>query len=168
MLKYKGIAQGWLLDPTGSQPLAAMELAKTGYQVLVACNNPIIAKLYEVISLSPSKNQFQAALSEFGSFRVGNERLELNIKKVYQVECPFCHAINDQADFLWRKGEEIPYQKVLECSACKLKSETPLTEQDIQHNASIGNLNLYRSRAYQRVLPGSETPPATVEEVILS
>jgi len=166
MLKYKGIHDSWLLDPIGSNPLSAIELANVGYRVMVASNNPILAKLYEVICSSPSKNQFQAALSEFGSFKVGNERLEMQIKKIYQTECPNCHSLNDNADYLWKKGEETPYHKELQCNSCKLKSESPMSEQDLSIQSSIGNINLYRSRAIQRVMPGVSTPPPVVQEVI--
>jgi len=166
MLKYKDINEGWLLDPIGSNPLSAIELANVGYRVMVACNNPILAKLYEVICRAPVKNQFQAALSEFGSFKVGDERLELQIRKIYQTECPNCRSTNDNADFLWKKGEDTPFQKELLCTSCKLKSESPISEQDLLIQSSIGNLNLYRSRAFQRVIPGVETPPPVVQEVI--
>ncbi len=42
MLNKKGIHNGWILDPLGSQPLAALDLAKCGYRVFVSSNNPIL------------------------------------------------------------------------------------------------------------------------------
>ena len=159
MLNYKDIKGGWLLDPIGSHPLSAIELAKDGFQVFVACNNPIIAKFYEVICQAYSKIQFQGALSDFGSIKIGEERLETQIRKLYQTECPNCHALNDYADFQWKKGDEQPFIKEMVCMSCKQKSESRISEIDLAHRSSIGNINLYRSRSIQRVIPGVETAP---------
>ena len=168
MLNYKDVKGGWLLDPIGSHPLSAIELAKDGFQVFVACNNPIIAKIYEVICQAYSKIQFQGALSDFGSIKIGEERLETQIRKLYQTECPNCHALNDYADFQWKKGDEQPFIKEMVCMSCKQKSESRISEIDLAHRSSIGNINLYRSRSIQRVIPGVETAPPAVQEVMQS
>jgi len=166
MLNYQGIQKGWLLDPIGSHPLAAIDLAKDGFQVFVACNNPIIAKIIEVICHAYSKTQFQGALSEFGSIKIGEDRLETSIRKLYQSECPNCHTINDFSDFIWKKGDEIPTTKEMVCTVCKQKSESRISEIDLKFRKLLGNINLYRSRSIQRVIPGIDVAPPVVEEVI--
>ena len=59
MLQYQGIKKGWILDPLGNQPLAAIELAQSGFRVFVACNNPILARIFEVICLAPGYSEFK-------------------------------------------------------------------------------------------------------------
>jgi len=168
MLQYKNIFSGWLLDPIGSHPLSAIELAKNGYKVLVAVSNPVIAKLYEVICMAPSKAEIQAAISEFGALRVGEERLELNIKKMYESDCPNCKVLTNHVKFVWRKGDAVPVLKELSCPACGFTGESAPSQFDIEKLKQLGNIPMYESRALQRVLPGTTDPPAMLSEAIQS
>ncbi len=168
MLKFKNIHKGWVLDPIGSHPLSAIELAKDGYQVLVAVSNPILAKLYEVISSAPTKAEIQAAISEFGALRLGDERLELNIKRMYESDCPACQEVCNHVKFIWKKGETVPSAKELSCPICGFSGESEISQFDIDKLKQLGNIPLYESRALQRVLPGSEDPPAMLNEIIQS
>ena len=80
MLLFSGIDQGWVLDPIGNQPLSDIELAQAGYQVFVACNNPILAKILQVICAAYPKSLYQAAIADFGALKLGAERLENQVK----------------------------------------------------------------------------------------
>ncbi len=168
MLHSKDIHNGWVLEPIGSHPLAAIELANAGFQVMVACSNPILAKLYEVISANPSREEIQAAISEFGALKIGNERLEVGIKNLYESECPNCHELNNHAKFMWKKGEKAPFSKEIMCHQCGFNGEASINEIDLNKLKLIGNSQLFESRALQRVLPGSEEPPQAVKEIIQS
>lgn len=168
MLHSKGIHDGWILDPIGSHPLAAIELANAGFQVMVACSNPILAKLYEVISANPSRLEIQAAISEFGALKIGDERLEVGIKNLYESDCPNCSELSNHTKFMWKKGEITPFAKELNCDSCGFNGEAPISKFDLSKLAMIGNSQLFESRAIQRVLPGSEEPPSAVKEIIQS
>jgi hypothetical protein len=52
----------WILDPFGNSPELALELARSGYQVLVTANNPVNSFLIEVLSLAPTKLELEEAL----------------------------------------------------------------------------------------------------------
>ncbi len=168
MLQFKNVHKGWVLDPIGSHPLSAIELAKNGYQVLVAVSNPLLAKLYEVVASAPTKVEIQAAISEFGALRIGDERLEMNIKKMYESDCPICQELCQHVRFIWKKGGTEPNAKELSCTACGFSGESEISQFDRNKLKQLGNIPLYESSALQRVLPGSEDPPALLSEVIQS
>lgn len=166
ILQYQGIKNGWILDPIGSQPLAAIELAQSGFRVFVACNNPILANLFELLCLAPDFSDFQAALSEFGSLKLGEERLENQIKSLYQTTCPTCQAVVNQVSYLWEREAKIPYKRDLHCEACGTEGLFDLNDRDLANILRTGNINLHRTRALQKVLPGFSQPPEAVMEVI--
>lgn len=166
MLKESGIVDGWILEPIGSHPMAAIDLAQHGYRVFVACNNPILARLYEVICAAPSLAEITAALSELGALKRGDERLELQLTAQYQTTCPKCGQTLSNVTFFWQKDASAPYAKEIDCGNCNLTGEFPVSDQDISVLQKSGNIQLHRTRALQRVLPGSDTPPIAVQEVI--
>lgn len=166
MLQFREIKNGWILDPLGNQPLSAIELAQSGYRVFVACNNPILARIFEVLCLAPGYSEFQAALSEFGSLKLAEDRLENQIKSLYETSCPTCHAVVDQVSYLWEREANSPYKRDLHCHACGTEGLFDLDEKDLTNILKTGNINLHRSRALQKVLPGFNQPPEAVIEVI--
>ena len=166
MLQYQGIKEGWILDPLGNQPLAAIELAQSGFQVFVACNNPILARIFEVLCLAPGYSEFQAALAEFGSLKLGEDRLENQIKALYETACPTCHAIVDQVSYIWEREANTPYKREIHCHACGTEGLFDLDEKDLANLLKTGNINMHRSRALQKVLPGINQTSEAVMEVI--
>ncbi|MBE9524600.1 MAG: hypothetical protein IMY76_05840, partial [Chloroflexi bacterium] len=44
----KGDSHAWVLDPFGTSPRLAVEIARAGYRVLVAANNPVNRFLMEL------------------------------------------------------------------------------------------------------------------------
>lgn len=168
MLQYKGVNQGWLLDPIGSQPLAAVELARAGFRVVVASSNPLLAKLYEVICSAPKRAEVQAAISEFGALRIGEERLEVNINNLYMTDCPSCSEFGSTVKFIWKKGDSAPFAKEIKCRSCGFNGEGKISEFDLDKLKQIGNTSLVESRALQRVFPSFGDPPAMLTEVIQS
>ena len=62
----------WILDPFGGSPWIVHEIAKAGYNVLVAAHNPVLQFLIELISDSPSENEFNSALSHLANEAKGD------------------------------------------------------------------------------------------------
>lgn len=165
MLASQKIHNGWVLDPLGSHPLAAIELAQAGYQVFVASNNPIFSHFYQVLCQSPDRLDIQAALSEFAALRQTGERLEVQIKKKYLSLCPKCSQ-PVQAVYLWKKEEEKPYAKEVNCPHCLTNEVFPVDEEDFLLLNTLGNVSLHRIRAIQRVGEQVSSPSQAVQEVI--
>lgn len=156
----------WLLDPLGASPTLALEAARAGYRVVVACNNPIIAFLIETLASAPKTADFQSALAELAVAKRGEERLERHILHLYRTECDSCgEAVTAQA-FLWRKGELQPYARVYQCHKCGDSGERPVSAADLERLAAMGGDRMQRSRALQRVVMSDEEYRADVEEAL--
>jgi hypothetical protein len=61
---------GMVLDPFGSSPTAILEVARAGYRVIVACNNPILAHMLRVLAGAYPKEHF-SHLGNFGCYTKG-------------------------------------------------------------------------------------------------
>ncbi len=159
-------ASAWLLDPFGSTPALALEIARTGRRALVACNNPLLAFCIETLATVPQPADFQSALAELGSTRRGVERLETHLQSLYATPCPGCGQTNQAAGFLWRKGEPEPYARLLRCPACNTEGEYPLAPEDRAALETIGSPALHRSRALGRIFLGDEGDADIAESVV--
>ncbi len=166
MLSYCGIKDGWILDPIGNQPTSIIELAQSGYQVFVACNNPILARILQVMCSGYNESQYKAAIADLGALRRGEERLESQIKALYNSPCPECSSIQTEVKFHWKKNQIIPYDREIECHNCGFSGVVKISDFDLETLKKIGNYNLHRNRAIQRVLPGNIEIPVAVKEVI--
>lgn len=142
----------WIIDPLGSNPMFDLEAAKAGYRVLVTSNNPVLSFMLEILAKAPSTNDFQIALSELASARLGNERLETHLQSLYQTKCSGCgHTIQAQS-FLWKKDEAQPFARQYRCPFCGDEGDHLLEEDDIQRLAQITRgASLHRARAAERV-----------------
>ena len=156
----------WLLDPLGASPALALEAARAGYRVLVACNNPVIAFLIETLASAPKTADFQAALAELAVAKRGEERLEKHILDLYRTHCDSCSETVTAQAFLWRKGESQPYARVYQCSKCGESGERPVTAADLERLAAMGGDRMQRSRALQRVVMSDEEYRTDVEEAL--
>ncbi len=166
MLLFSGIDQGWVLDPIGNQPLSDIELAQAGYQVFVACNNPILAKILQVICAAYPKSLYQAAIADFGALKLGAERLENQVKKLYISPCPDCLSDQTEVRYLWKKNQSFPFAREVSCKNCDLNGVYKLSDMDHENLKQIGNIQLHRMKVLQRIIPGSSDPPIAVKEVI--
>lgn len=145
-----------ILDPFGSSPQTALEAARAGYRVVVACNNPVVRFLTEVLAAAPSAADFNAALAELAMQKRGDERLENVLQNLYLTTCPGCNRKVPAEAFLWRKAETAPYAKILHCPACQWEGETEVDEFDLQVLSQSLNDTINRTRALQRVEIGDE------------
>lgn len=166
MLHFSGIDHGWILDPIGNQPLSAVELAQAGYQVFVACNNPILAKILQVICSAYPLSVYQAAIADFSALKLGTERLENQINKLYLSPCPNCFSEQTQVRYLWKKNQSLPFARELVCKDCDLNGVYKLSDRDHENLSQIGNIQLHRTKVLQRTIPGSSETPVAVKEVI--
>ena len=162
----------WILDPFGTSPRLVVEMARQGYRVIVAANNPILRFLVEMAASPPSREELQASLAVLaGSYR-GAERLELHIRSLYQTECARCGSPVIADAFLWENAEggrsaaAAPYARVYTCPICRDSGERPCNAADIARAASINANSLSRARALERVAPRNDPDRPYAEQAI--
>lgn len=167
-LKMLSIPKGsWLLDPFGAQPALAIEAAQAGMRILVAVNNPILAHLLETIASAPQREAFQSILTELGSTRRADERLERAIRSSYESPCPVCNATATVTAYLWNAGQDHPFARLLKCSSCGLEAEKPICPEDLKNQILPGSTALTRARALARVSnPGEGEIHQTIEKTL--
>ena len=156
----------WVLDPLGASPALALEIARAGYRVLVASNNPILSFMTETLAAAPRAADFQAALAELAVAKRGNERLETHIQSLYLTECDTCNATVPVEAFLWRKGEPQPFARLYNCPSCGESGEHPITPADLERLSATGSDKLHRSRALQRVILDQDERREDVEAAL--
>ncbi len=156
----------YILDPLCSSPTLVLEAARAGYRVLVACSNPILGFILETLAATPSKADFQAALSELGRTKRGEERLEVHLQSLYLTECAGCGRRIQAQSYLWRKGENQPYARLYHCPYCGDEGEHPLGDLDVEKLAVPGNTSLHKAWAMARVSQPGDTLREGVEEAL--
>jgi len=158
----------WLLDPFGSSPSMAAELARGGFRVLVAANNPISRLLYELAANTPSEMELRSALAEIAATRKGEERLETHLRSLYRTTCVGCGQIIDAQAFLWERDKDAPYARIYHCQFCGDSGERPVTSGDISLAQSFPTSGLHRARALERIAPKGDPDRFHAEEAISS
>jgi len=157
----------WVLDPFGASPLLALEMARLGYRVLAAVNNPIGRFLFEMGAAAYPQSEFQAALAELASSRKGEERMEAHLQSIYLTECTKCSRSVPAQAFIWEKNGKILTSRIYACSACNEQGEYPATEADQQRAAQMDAVvGLHRSRALERVATRDDPDREHVEEAL--
>ena len=142
---------GWVLDPFGAAPASAVEMARLGWRVLVAVNNPVGRFLLDAAAAPPSQAHLQAALAELASARKGEERLETHLQSLYLTECTRCHREVPAEAFIWDRESGSLTGRIYRC-ACGDSGEYPATEADQARAAGFAATDsLHRSRALERV-----------------
>ena len=109
-----------------------------------------------MLAAAPSSADFQAALAELAMQKRGDERLENVLQNMYLTTCPGCNIKLPAEAFYWRKGEPVPYAKVLNCPSCHWEGEADVDEYDLQVLSQSVNDTFSRTRALQRVEIGDE------------
>jgi hypothetical protein len=158
----------WILDPFGSTPALAMEIAQAGYRVLVSSNNPIGSFLLEMLASAPTRSSLQSALADLASARRGDERLENHLQAIYLTRCAACSTQIPAQAFLWRKGETAPFARVYRCPHCGDEGERPVTPEDLNRLAQLGSDSLHRARALGRISLEKDLARARAEEALES
>ncbi|MFQ5614943.1 MAG: hypothetical protein ACE5GO_00540 [Anaerolineales bacterium] len=161
----------WVLDPFGASPSLAIEIARAGYRVLVAANNPIVRFLLEMQATPPRRDELQAVLAALSVARKGDERLEPHILSLYTTTCAHCEAQVSADAFLWERDAGAPFARIYRCPHCAggdsaITGEHPATGADAANAARFAALGLHRARALERVLPLLDPDREHVEEAL--
>lgn len=156
----------WVLDPFGASPRTDLEMARLGFRVLVAVNNPVTRFLLETAARPPTQADLQAALAELASARKGDERLETHLQSLYLTECTQCHQQVPAEAFIWERESGVLVARIYHC-ACGDDGEYPATPADLTRAASLAATDsLHRSRALERVTTPGDPDRPHVEEAL--
>ena len=156
----------WVLDPFGATPGTALEMARLGYRVLVAVNNPVMRFLFDTAAHPPSQVDLRAALAELAAVRKGDERLETHLQSLYLTECAKCHQQTPADAFIWDRDGNVLKGRIYHCS-CGDNGEYPATEADLALAASFAATDaMHRSRALERVATPLDPDRLHVEEAL--
>jgi len=166
-LSHLNLTGSWLLDPFGFSPRLVLEAARSGYRVLVTANNPVTRFLLEMFANPPAPSEFIAALADLGAVKKGDERLAGHLQSLYQTSCEKCNQQIYAQAFLWRKGEEVPFARIYECTHCGDSGERTVTEDDVERARKIAETDtLHRSRAFEKVVALNDEDRIYAEEAI--
>jgi len=169
----KYVAPGsYLLDPFGQNPFTALELARSGYRVLVSANNPIAVFTLKVLASAPTAEDFSQALHQLNQNKMRDgSSLEEYLSNFYRINCPNpeCDAPDNSFEvdiFLWKEDGQAPHIAIGACSNCGLEGEIELTPALLESAGRLPSYALIRSQVLERV--AGQDPPLRriVEEVI--
>jgi hypothetical protein len=155
----------WILDPFGASPRMVVDLARAGYRVLVAANNPVARFLIEMAAHPPPEAEFRAALAELATAKKGDERIEPHLRSLYTTDCARCGRSIMAEAFLWERDAPAPYARIYTCPYCGDSGEHPVTAADAER-ATIAIAGLHRSRALERVAPINDPDRPNAEEAL--
>jgi hypothetical protein len=157
----------WVLDPFGASPRLVLEMARLGYRVLAAVNNPVGSFLLEMGAAAYPKIEFQAALADLASSRKGEERMENHLQSLYLTECTKCARSVPAQAFIWEKDGKAPVSRIFDCAPCNEHGEQPATEADQQRAAQMETIaGLHQARALERVASRDDPDREHVEEAL--
>jgi hypothetical protein len=157
----------WILDPFGASPALTVEVARAGYRVLVAANNPVTRFLIEMAAVPPTASDLQGALAALGSSRKENERLENHIQSLYLTECANCRRTIQADAFIWDKKSELIVGRIYTCPYCNDNGEREATPMDIENAAKWSATSaMHRARALERVASRNDPDRIHAEEAI--
>lgn len=154
-----------MLDPFGASPRLALEVARAGYRLLVAANNPVTRFLLEMVAQPPGEAELRAALAELAAAFKGEERIEPHIRSLYETECAACGQTVTAEAFLWERQGPTLYGRIYHCANCGDAGERPASENDINRAAHLA-AGLHRARALERVAPVDDPNRAHAEEAL--
>jgi len=157
----------WVLDPFGASPRLAVEMARAGYRVLVAVNNPVTRFLLDLAAAPPPRAELQAALSELADSRKGEERLETHLQSLYLTDCTKCQRSLPAEAFIWEREGEAPLARIIRCPQCGESGEREVTQADQERVSQLAATTaLHRSRALERVAARDDPDREHVEEAL--
>ncbi len=157
----------WVLDPFGASPRLAVEMARAGYRVLVAVNNPVARFLLDLAAAPPLRAELQAALADLAVSRKGEERLENHLQSLYLTECTKCQRSVPAETFIWEREGEAPVARIFRCPQCGESGERDITPADRARAVQLtATAALHRSRALERVAARDDPDRVHAEEAL--
>ena len=160
-------AGAYILDPFGVSSQLVMEMARSGYRVLAAVNNPITRFMMEMAASPPTKADLQSALSELAASRKGDERLETHLQSLYLTSCPHCQIRIPAQAFIWERNGKFPTSRIIQCPHCGNGGEFETTPDDqITISHLTKSTSLHKARALERVAAIGDPDRFFVEEAL--
>ncbi len=156
----------WVLDPFGTSPRLAVEIAQQGKRVLIAANNPIARFLLEMTANPPNLAELQAVLADLASSQRAGERLEPHLRGLYTTHCAECTQPVMAQAFLWERGANAPYARIYQCPNCGDSGERPAAAFDIEQAHQYAGSGLHRARALERVAAPDDPDREHAEEAL--
>ena len=157
----------WVLDPFGNDPFSALELARAGFRVLVAANNPIPAFILEIMASSPSVAEVDEAVLALANSRMSDgSRLEDYLNSFYLLPCPQCGGQAEVTGFIWSEERPEPVSMQWLCQRCQKSGELPGSSEAYQHLRPLPSYPLHRSRALELVASLDDPLRPVMEEVV--
>jgi len=165
-IERMGLSNHLLIDPISANPLLPVELAASGFRVLSARGNPIIWLITEVAASAPTKEDFSIVTNKFFNTRHGNATIFDHLQGLYITPCVNCGKMIQPDGFVWEKGKDQPISRVYQCQFCADEGEKDISDFDLKNLNRLGNLGIHRSRAFQRVVSGSEYEQASLRAAL--
>lgn len=160
-------AGAYILDPFGASSRFIMEMARSGYRVLAAINNPITRFMMEMAADPPTRADLQSALSELASSRKGDERLETHLQSLYLTKCPHCQSSLPAQAFIWERNAMFPSTRILQCAECGNEGEFETTPDDHKTITRLTRTtSLHEARALERVAAIGDPDRSYVQEAL--
>ena len=159
--------EAWVLDPFGASPRLAVEMARAGYRVLAAVNNPVTRFLLDLTAVPPPRYELQAALADLADSRKGEEQLETHLQSLYLTDCPRCQRSVPAEAFVWERGGKAPVARIIRCPQCGESGERDVTPADRERVVQLAATTaLHRSRALERVAARDDPDRVHAEEAL--
>lgn len=156
----------WVLDPFGASPRLAIEIARAGYRLLAAVNNPIARFLLELYANPFTEAELRAVLADVAVSQKAGERLEPHLRNLYLTHCENCGGEVEAQAFIWERQPTALAASIYTCPNCKESGEHPATAADIERAARFSGGELHRARALERVAPLDDPDRVFVEEAL--
>ncbi|HOE34237.1 MAG: hypothetical protein GX415_01275 [Chloroflexi bacterium] len=157
----------WILDPFGNDPFSALELARSGYRVLVASNNPVAAFILEVMASAPTVQEVGDAVLALADLRMSEgTRLEDYLNSFYQLPCPECGRQAEISAFIWSEERTEPISMQWACPHCRGAGELPGSPEYYQRLKALPSYTLHRARALELAASLDDPLRPVMEEVV--
>ncbi len=177
-VKRYAAPESWVLDPFGQDPFADLELAQSGYRVLVSANNPIASFLLEALSLGATREEWSDALLNIANLPMqGQENLEAWLTDLYSIPCPTilneqdgnifpCGGTAQVQRFIWTGDDPTPTSAEVSCPDCGTISQIDLTAEQHKSFNRLPSFTLYRARALELLSGPQDELRPVIEDVI--
>ena len=170
--------ESWVLDPFGQDPYADLELAQSGYRVLVSANNPIASFLLESLSLGATREEWSDALLTIAELPMqGPDNFESWLTDLYSIPCPTnlneqdgnissCGGNAQVQRFIWSGDDPTPASAVVSCPDCGTVAQIDLTAEHHKSFNRLPSFSLYRARALELLSGPQDELRPVIEDVI--
>lgn len=122
-----------VFDPFGQSPSVAVEALSLDRRVVVASSNPILRLALSMAVRPPTLAELKSALTLLADAKVGsgpNERLETQVKAMYQTTCAECHTPTTADTLDWDADAGEPVAKHYVCLNCGGPRDAPADDDD--------------------------------------